>query len=80
MYFRLNNSDVALFEKSQAPADVARLAFTEHDKQKRGHENMLSAAIDEDHVVVGAELAPQVSCRYDATAATAKDDDFFPPG
>ena len=41
---------------------------------------MLSAAIDEDHVVVGAELTPQVSCRYDATAATAKDDDFFPPG
>ena len=78
--FGLNNFDVALFEKSQAAADVARLAFTEHDEQKRRHENMIGAAIDENHIVIGAELAPQMRRRDDAAAAAAQDDDLFSPG
>ena len=38
---------------------------------------MLRTAVDQNHVMVRAELAPQVRCRDDAAAAAAEDDDFF---
>ena len=75
--FRLDDFDVALFQKFQAAADIARLALAEHDEQKRRHENMIGPPVDENHVVIGAELAAQMRCRDDAAAAAAQDDDLF---
>jgi hypothetical protein len=53
------------------------LPFTEHDEEKRRHENMIGSAIDQDDIVVGAELAPQLCCRDHAATTAAEDYDFF---
>ena len=70
-YLRLNDSNVALLDYFQIPADIARLALADHDEQKRRHENMIGTPVDQNDIVIGAELAAQIGCRHHAAAAAA---------
>ena len=67
---RIRQGKQALPAAEIDPALGARLAFADHNEQKCRHENMIGPPVDENHIMIGAQLATQLRRRHH-TAATA---------
>jgi hypothetical protein len=57
---------------AEAPADFPRLALTHHEEKKRRREYVIGPAVDENHIVISAQLSPQMGRRHDSAATTAQ--------
>jgi hypothetical protein len=55
------------------------LAITCHEEQKRWHKNVISAPVNENHIMVGAQFPAKLSRGNHAAAAAAQDYDLFSP-
>ena len=77
-YFGLNHVNVPFLQVAQAAADIPRLALTEHNEKKGGHENMFRPAVDENDIVISAELPAQMGGRDDTATTTSQDDNSLP--
>ena len=69
----LSDFDITLLQNAEAPADIPRLALAHHDEKKGRHENMIGPPVDENHVVIRAQLSAQLG-GGDHPAATAAQD------
>src|SRR5438046_3445680 len=69
----LYDFDITLLQNAEAPADIPRLALAHHDEKKGRHENMIGPPVDENHVVIRAQLSAQLG-GGDHPAATAAQD------
>src|SRR5438093_13742499 len=69
----LYDFDITLLQNAKAPADIPRLALAHHDEKKGRHENMIGPPVDENHVVIRAQLSAQLG-GGDHPAATAAQD------
>jgi hypothetical protein len=50
----LNHFNVALRQLAEAATNLLRLPITGHQEQKRWHKDVISAAVNEKHIMVSA--------------------------
>ena len=69
--------NIALFKSLEIPHDILRLSLTHHEKEKGRHENVLGSSINQDHVVIFAQIAAQLCSRNQTAASASQNDDLL---
>src|SRR5437762_14368625 len=63
---------ITLLQNAEAPADIPRLALAHHDEKTGRHENRIEPPVDENPVVIRAQLSAQLGAGHSRAATAAQ--------
>lgn len=73
--FGLDESDVPSPQPLEPAGDVLLSPLTDHEKQERGHVDVIGPSVDKGDLVPRAELPAEPRGRYESAAPASEDDD-----